>query len=158
MLCPSVQLLDALFGIANDRRVAFQLRKLQQLAGIAQLPVEFPQCRNRGVEALSFPHKRLRLLRVVPDLWIFGLGVQLVEATWARSQSKMPPQQNDRLLDVFNQLFRLGAHEWPNPLGPQHLAGGLSRCNPLASRQMCHFTCMVTMRERKIHCGFVLTS
>jgi hypothetical protein len=29
----------------------------------------------------------------------------------AASKSKMPPQQPDRLLDVLDQLFRLGAHE-----------------------------------------------
>jgi hypothetical protein len=29
---------------------------------------------------------------------------------WARSQSKMPPQQSDRLLGGVNERFDLGAH------------------------------------------------
>jgi hypothetical protein len=28
----------------------------------------------------------------------------------AASKSKMPPQQPDRLLDIFDQLFSFGAH------------------------------------------------
>jgi len=33
------------------------------------------------------------------------------------STSKMPPQQPDRLLDLFNKAFNFGAHIVPDPAG-----------------------------------------
>jgi hypothetical protein len=39
-------------------------------------------------------------LRIVPEARVFGQRVQFIEAFRAASQSKMPPQQGECLLNV----------------------------------------------------------
>ena len=47
-------------------------------------------------------HHALRALRIVPEIGVFGERVQLGKPPAALSTSKMPPQQPDRLLDLFD--------------------------------------------------------
>ena len=64
------------------------------------------------LERVALAHDLLRRLGVVPEVRVLGLAVQLVEARCAGSQSKMPPQQPDRLLSGFREVLDLGAHDF----------------------------------------------
>ena len=55
-------------------------------------------------------HQLLGALRIVPEIGIFGELVQFGQARRRRSTSKMPPQQPDRLLDLFDEAFDFRAH------------------------------------------------
>ena len=59
----------------------------------------------------ALAHDLLRGLGIVPEVRVFGDGVQLGEAARRRyRQSKMPPQQPDGLLDLVGEASDFGAH------------------------------------------------
>ena len=45
------------------------------------------------------------------------------------SQSKMPPQQGDSLLDIDDIAFNFGAHNFCFPISA-HIAAQFAKCNP----------------------------
>ena len=81
-------------------------------------------------ERVALLHHALGAGGVVPERGVFGLRVQLGEARLGLSKSKMPPQQSNRPLDVFDQLFGFGAHDSLN----LPLAGRFSDCGAARNR------------------------
>jgi hypothetical protein len=65
--------------------------KLQQLGGIAEAALEPPDDRDDGLETRALAAKRLRPLRVVPDLRILELAPYLLESLAACRDVKGTP-------------------------------------------------------------------
>ena len=89
------------------RLILLGLAELDQRDVVVELVLDPADGVELVVERVALAHDVLGARGVVPEVGVFGVGVQLGRgAPWTVSQSKMPPQQSDRLLDVFDE--RLG--------------------------------------------------
>jgi hypothetical protein len=75
------QLLQRRLGLGDDCGFALGLAKLDQLEGLFDLALDPPVAADRLVEAGALAQQFLRRCGVVPQLRIFGLRVQLGEAS-----------------------------------------------------------------------------
>ena len=75
-----MQLLQARLGLGDNRIVALGLAEPDQLDRVFNLALDAAVALNRPFEAGALAQDLLRLGRVVPELRIFRLGVQLGEA------------------------------------------------------------------------------
>jgi hypothetical protein len=75
------QLLERRFGLGDDCSFALGLAKLDQLEGLFDLALDPPIAADRLIEASALAKQRLRRCRIVPQLRILGLRVQLGEAS-----------------------------------------------------------------------------
>jgi hypothetical protein len=71
------QLFEVLFGFRDDPRVALGIAELDQLDRVIDLALDPTVAVDRAIEAGALAQQRLRRGRVVPQLWVFRLGVQL---------------------------------------------------------------------------------
>ena len=75
------QLLERRFGLGDDSGFALCLAKLDQLEGLFDLALDPPVAADRLIEASALAQQFLRRCRIVPQLRILGLRVQLSEAS-----------------------------------------------------------------------------
>jgi hypothetical protein len=75
-----MQLLQARLGFGDDRIVALGLAEPDQLDRVIDLTLDAAIALDRPLEAGALAQDLLRLGRVIPELGIFRLGVQLGEA------------------------------------------------------------------------------
>jgi len=78
------QLFEVLFGFRDDRRVALGIAELDQLDRVIDLALDPTVAVDRAVQAGALAQQRLRRGRIVPQLGVFRLGVQLGEAAVGR--------------------------------------------------------------------------
>jgi hypothetical protein len=78
------QLFEVLFGFRDDRRIALGVAELDQLNGVIDLALDAAVAVDRAVQAGALAQQRLRRGRIVPQLGVFRLGVQLGEAAVGR--------------------------------------------------------------------------
>ena len=99
-------------GLGDDALVASRPRRARSCVSWSSSSRSIrPMASSWSSSAVRSCITRLRALRVVPESGVFGLRVQLGEARVAPCrQSKMPPQQSDRLLDLVDDRFDFGAH------------------------------------------------
>ena len=71
---------ERLLGIGDDRLVALGLAELDQLDIVGELLLDLPDGADIVVELLALAHHLLRAVGIVPELRVFGGGVQLLEA------------------------------------------------------------------------------
>ena len=70
---------------------------------VVELALDLADAFERILERGALLHQRWAFWRIVPEIGVFGELVQLGEARLDVSTSKMPPQQPDRPLDVFDE-------------------------------------------------------
>jgi hypothetical protein len=69
------------FRVLHDRRIVFHLAHFDQLDGIRYGLLQPLDGGNAAFQVLPLAHDRLRLFRIVPQVRIFGAGVQLVQVS-----------------------------------------------------------------------------
>ena len=73
----SLQRLERGLGLGDDARVVLGLAQPDQLDVVGEVLLDAAERRELVVERGALLHQALRLLRVVPELWILGELVQL---------------------------------------------------------------------------------
>ena len=106
-------------AFADGGLVLLGFAQLDQRDGVVEVALELAVGVDRALQRLALAHDLLRRLRVAPELGVLGALVQLGQALLAVSQSKMPPQQRQRLADGIGELLGFGAHGRP----PRDCAG-----------------------------------
>ena len=78
--CFGPQLVERRLGLGDDRVLAFALAQLDQLARFVDLALDAPVATDRLVEPGTLAQQFLGCLRVVPEVRVLGLRVQLGKA------------------------------------------------------------------------------
>jgi hypothetical protein len=78
------QLFEVYFGFRDDRRIALGIAELDQIDRVIDLALDAAVAVDRAVQAGALAQQRLRRGRIVPQLGVFRLGVQLGEAAVGR--------------------------------------------------------------------------
>jgi len=78
------QLFQGRLRVGDDGSLALGLTQLDQLDGFGDLPLDPPVAADRLVEAGTLAQQLLRACRIVPQVRILGLRIQLGEAVICR--------------------------------------------------------------------------
>lgn len=75
------QRLELALGLGDDAGVALRLAELDEFELLVELTRDLAIAADRAIELVALAQQRLRRRRLLPEIRIFGLGVQLVETT-----------------------------------------------------------------------------
>jgi hypothetical protein len=82
---------DFLFDVGDGRGIVFRLRQLEQFAGIGELGAGGIQLRQVGDQPRAFASQFLRAFGVVPDILLFQLADDFLQAFLLRVVVKETP-------------------------------------------------------------------
>jgi hypothetical protein len=77
------QLLEIGLGLGDDALIALGLAKLDEAELVIELLLDPLIAVDGVVELVALAQRRLRSLRLVPELGVLGLGVQLLEPAYS---------------------------------------------------------------------------
>jgi hypothetical protein len=75
------QQLELALGLGDDAGIALRLAELDELELLVELARDLAIAVDRAIELVVLAQQRLRRRRLVPEIRVLGLGVQLVETT-----------------------------------------------------------------------------
>jgi hypothetical protein len=75
------QRLELGFGFGDDAGIALRLAELDELELLVELARDLTIAADRAIELVALAQQRLCRRRLLPEIRIFGLGVQLIETT-----------------------------------------------------------------------------
>ena len=101
---------DRGLGVGDHGGVALGLAELDQLLLVGEVLGEALVAVEGVGEGLAVAHQLLGAGRVVPERRVLGHRVQLFEPVLGGLPAEPLAQQRQRLLDLFDQAFGLGAH------------------------------------------------
>ena len=105
-----LQRLERGFGLGDDLLVLFGLAELDHGELVVELALDAADGVELVLERGALLHHALRALRSFQRLGSSACLFSSARRLRALSKSKMPPQQPDRLLDVFDDALGFGAH------------------------------------------------
>ena len=114
---------DRRLGVGDDGVVALGLAELDELALVGELAGERLHAVQRVGEGLAVAHQLLGAGGVGPEAGVLGHGVELLEPVLRGLPAHALAQELERLLDLFDEAFGLGAHGVSPRVGPGSSAG-----------------------------------
>jgi hypothetical protein len=75
------QHLELALGLGDDAGIAFRLAELDELELLDELARDLAIAADRAIELVALAQQRLGRGRLVPEIRVLGLSVQLVETT-----------------------------------------------------------------------------